>query len=86
VYATCLFPLREDPQATLETWARLKQDASLAIQACGGTITHQHGIGRDHAPYLPAEKGPAGMTLLAAACQALDPQGILNPGVLLPAP
>jgi len=38
----------------------------------------------DHAPYLAAEKGEVGMKLLDAARRALDPDGLLNPGKLLP--
>ena len=48
-----------------------------------GTISHQHGVGRDHAPYLAAEKGPLGMAALADAVARFDPDGILQRGVLL---
>ena len=53
------------------------------ITAGGGTISHQHGVGRDHAPYLAAEKGPLGMTALRRAFGAFDPDGIMAPGILL---
>ena len=51
--------------------------------AHGATITHQHGIGTDHAPYLAAEKGPLGMAALGAVVRRLDPDGLMLPGVLL---
>jgi alkyldihydroxyacetonephosphate synthase len=82
-YITYLFRQASDPDETLARWQAMKSAASRLIVARGGTISHQHGIGLDHAPYLPAEKGPAGMRLLAAACRELDPQGLLNPGKLL---
>lgn len=82
-YITYLFPRRQDPGATLALWQAMKQAASQAVVAGGGTISHQHGIGLDHAPYLEAEKGALGMGLLRAACRELDPQGLLNPGKLL---
>ncbi len=82
-YITCLFRLADDPDETLARWQALKTAASLQIVARGGTISHQHGVGLDHARYLLAEKGPPGMRLLQSACQALDPQGLLNPGKLL---
>ncbi|GAB3400870.1 FAD-binding oxidoreductase [Flindersiella endophytica] len=72
------------PEATLAQWAVAKAAACEAILAQGGTITHHHGIGRDHVPYLPTEIGKLGVALLAAAKQTLDPYDILNPGVLLP--
>ena len=50
----------------------------------GGTISHQHGVGTDHAPYLAAEKGPLGMATMRNLFQHFDPQGMMNPGKLLP--
>jgi alkyldihydroxyacetonephosphate synthase len=52
--------------------------------ANGGTITHHHAIGRDHAPWMPAEIGDVAIDLIRAAKQRLDPVGIMNPGKLLP--
>jgi alkyldihydroxyacetonephosphate synthase len=82
VYTTFLFRRPRDPQALLGLWGEMKRSASLTIQRCGGTITHQHGVGTDHAPYLPAEKGPLGMEALQAACRSFDPDGMMNPGKL----
>lgn len=64
-------------------WLRVKRAASDAIAEHGGTISHHHGVGQDHAPWFRAEKGEAGVGLLAAAKASLDPEGILNPGKLL---
>jgi alkyldihydroxyacetonephosphate synthase len=61
----------------------MKAAASAAIVAGGGTISHQHGVGRDHAPYLAAEKGELGMAVLADVARRFDPDGRLNPGALL---
>jgi alkyldihydroxyacetonephosphate synthase len=83
LYTTYVFRLADDPDDTLDRWRRLKTAASGVIVAHGGTITHQHGIGRDHAPYLAAEKGPLGMAATSAALHALDPDGVMSPGVLL---
>jgi alkyldihydroxyacetonephosphate synthase len=55
-----------------------------AIVASGATITHHHAVGTDHQPWLEAEIGPVGIALLRAAKAAVDPAGILNPGVLVP--
>ena len=55
-----------------------------AIIAAGGTITHHHAIGRDHAPWLPQEIGRTGVAALGAVKKQLDPAGIMNPGKLLP--
>ena len=83
LYVTCVFRLATDPDATLDRWRRLKAAASEAIVAGGGTISHQHGVGRDHAPYLSAEKGELGMAVLGDIAKRFDPDGRLNPGALL---
>jgi alkyldihydroxyacetonephosphate synthase len=83
IYTTYLFPRASDPEHTLEIWRSLKRAASLALQGRGGTISHQHGVGRDHAPYLAVEKGPLGIDLIRSAVETLDPKGLMNPGVLL---
>ncbi len=83
LYVTCLFRLAGDPEQNLERWRLLKRAASVAFTQAGGTISHQHGVGVDHAPYLMAEKGALGMAALAGAIRSLDPAGIMNPGKLL---
>jgi alkyldihydroxyacetonephosphate synthase len=52
--------------------------------AHGGTITHHHAVGRDHAPYMEAEVGRTGLEVLRAVKEQLDPAGVMNPGKLLP--
>jgi glycolate oxidase len=54
----------------------------LAI-SLGGTITGEHGVGRLKAPWLPDQLGPEVMALTRRVKDALDPDGILNPGVVL---
>jgi alkyldihydroxyacetonephosphate synthase len=83
IYTTYAFRVGGSYEQTLARWAKLKQAASEAIVRSGGTISHQHGVGRDHAPYLPAEKGPLGMAALQALCTHFDPEHRLNPGKLL---
>ena len=70
--------------AELEQWAAVKRAACEAIVAHGGTITHHHAVGRDHAPYMEAEVGAVGIEALRALKERLDPAGIMNPGKLLP--
>jgi alkyldihydroxyacetonephosphate synthase len=69
--------------AEIEQWAAVKRAACEAIVAHGGTITHHHAIGRDHAPYMEAEVGETGLEALRALKEQLDPAGIMNPGKLL---
>jgi alkyldihydroxyacetonephosphate synthase len=69
----------------IEQWREAKTAACEAIVSCGGTITHHHAVGRDHAPYMRAEVGELGLDALRAVKERLDPAGIMNPGKLLPA-
>jgi alkyldihydroxyacetonephosphate synthase len=68
----------------VEQWREVKRRASEAIVAAAGTITHHHGVGRDHAPYMEAEIGAAGIDVLRAVKERLDPAGIMNPQKLIP--
>ncbi len=84
IYITYLYRRATDPAETLRRWQILKSAASRVIIAHGGTISHQHGVGLDHVPYLEAEKGPLGMLTLENIRKTFDPQELLNPGKLLP--
>jgi alkyldihydroxyacetonephosphate synthase len=67
----------------LEQWDEVKSAASDAVIAAGGTITHHHAVGRDHRPWYDRQRPEAFARALRAAKAELDPQGILNPGVLI---
>ncbi len=74
------------PGRELEQWQAIKMAASEALIAAGGTITHHHAVGRDHMPWYLKQRPALFGAALEAAKRALDPKGILNPGVLVPAP
>jgi alkyldihydroxyacetonephosphate synthase len=79
------FLARRRPGAEIEQWRLVKAAACEAIVEAGGTITHHHAVGRDHAPYMRAEVGELGVEVLRAVKERLDPAGIMNPGKLIPA-
>jgi len=64
-------------------WDELKAAVSEAIIVNGGTITHHHAVGRDHRPWYDRQRPEPFAAALRAAKHALDPAGILNPGVLV---
>lgn len=80
LYFTVIVPAQADPVAQ---WQRAKAAAMDAIASRGATITHHHAVGRDHAPWLEAEIGLEGIRLLRGIKGIVDPQGVLNPGVLI---
>ena len=69
--------------AELEMYAEIKQAASDAIMAAGGTITHHHAVGRLHRPWYDQQRPEPFAEALKAAKRALDPNGVLNPGLLI---
>ena len=82
LHFTCIFPRTLD--GDIAQCKTIKLAASEAIVANGGTISHHHGVGEDHLPWIAQEKGALGIEVLRAVKQALDPAGVLNPGKLLP--
>lgn len=83
IYTTYVFRCSDSYEKTLRRWQAMKNAAGDAIVAHGGTISHQHGVGRDHAPWLHHEKGTQGMQILSDLVHAMDPQRQLNPGCLI---
>jgi alkyldihydroxyacetonephosphate synthase len=71
------------PDGRLEQWAAIKAAASDALLACGATITHHHAVGRDHRAWYDRQRPPLFAGALRAAKRSLDPNGVLNPGVLI---
>lgn len=80
-YYSIVAPGRRGSQISM--WSEIKSAASEALLAGGGTITHHHAVGRDHRPWYDRQRPDVFAAALAAAKSALDPAGILNPGVLL---
>ncbi|TCO46160.1 alkyldihydroxyacetonephosphate synthase [Kribbella antiqua] len=80
LYFTVLCAQTDDP---VTQWRTAKSAASEAIAAAGGTITHHHGIGTDHRDAYAAEIGPLAAEALQAVKKVLDPDGVMNPGILL---
>ncbi len=81
LYFTFVFPMASrDP---VGQWLSIKRAVTDTIVASGGTISHHHGVGRDHRRWMAAEKGALGVSVIRAVQRSLDPQGVMNPGKLL---
>jgi len=76
LYFTVLVPRSSDDP--VGQWTRAKAAACAAITPLG-TITHHHGVGVDHVPYLAGEIGSLGVEVLGAVKRVVDPSGIMNP-------
>ncbi len=80
-YFTILAPARRGEE--LDQWEAIKRAASDAVISAGGTITHHHAVGRDHRPWYDRQRPEPFAAALRGAKAAVDPCGILNPGVLI---
>ena len=67
--------------ALVDQWWEIKAAASEAVVAHGGTMSHHHAMGRDHARWARAEIPAPFRAAIRAAKRELDPQGLLNPGL-----
>ncbi len=83
IYTTYIFPNADSYEATLERWKKIKAAACATLATGRSTISHQHGVGKDHAPYLQAEKGVLGMGAIKSLLSFFDPKQKLNPGTLV---
>jgi alkyldihydroxyacetonephosphate synthase len=68
----------------LEVYDRCWNLAMRATRDVGASIAHHHGIGRVRRDWLPGEIGPAGVRMLRSVKRVLDPDDLMNPGVLIP--
>lgn len=79
----CTFVAKEIKGKEIEQWTAIKRKATQAILENGGTISHHHGIGLEHADWTEEEHGKKGIELLKKMKECLDPDNILNPGKLM---
>ncbi|MEO8559284.1 MAG: FAD-linked oxidase C-terminal domain-containing protein, partial [Rhodospirillales bacterium] len=68
-----------------EQFWEIKRAASDELNRLGGTITHHHAVGRDHMPWYRKQRPELFGAALAGAKTALDPGGVMNPGVVIDA-
>lgn len=80
-YFTVLAPARRGEEAA--QWWAVKRAVSDVLDAHGATITHHHAVGRDHRPWYDRQRPDPFAAALRAAKAAVDPQALLNPGVLV---
>jgi alkyldihydroxyacetonephosphate synthase len=80
-YFTVLAPALRGEE--IEQWQAIKRAAADAVIAAGGTITHHHAVGRDHRPWYDRQRPEPFARMLGSAKNAIDPSGIMNPGVLI---
>ncbi|HEY2632219.1 MAG TPA: FAD-binding oxidoreductase [Solirubrobacteraceae bacterium] len=83
-YYTVLAPAARGEE--VEQWATIKAAVSEVLVKEGATITHHHAVGRDHRPWYDHQRPDMFAAALRGAKAAVDPQGVMNPGVLVDPP
>ena len=81
LYFTFFYPL--DLTAPVKQWWEIKEKCCELLVENGGTISHHHGVGRDHSPWLRQEKTDLGYKLLEQTKACFDPNQVMNPDKLL---
>ncbi|MGY2001482.1 FAD-binding oxidoreductase [Blastococcus sp. SYSU DS1024] len=71
------------PGSEVAMWDEVKTAAMETLGRLGATVTHHHAVGRDHRPGYDRQRPEPFAVALRAAKAALDPAGVLNPGVLV---
>jgi alkyldihydroxyacetonephosphate synthase len=84
LYVTFLARMSID-QAIMQ-WEAIKRAATECVVANGGTLSHHHGVGYEHAAWMKREHSAIGMETLHALKSTLDPNNVMNPGKWLEAP
>ena len=74
----------QDPSQFESTYDAYWNAARSAVANLGVGVAHHHGIGRVRRGWMTSEVGQAGVDVLRALKRALDPDGLMNPGVLVP--
>jgi len=82
-YITVMAPARRGDEVA--QWHEMKRAVGDAIIDGGGTITHHHAVGRDHRPWYDRQRPDLFAAALRGAKAAVDPSGLMNPGVLIDA-
>ncbi len=81
LYATVLFP--SQGPSSIGVWNEIKKRVTESIVTAGGSISHHHGVGVDHRPWVERGRSSLELSLLEMAKRELDPDDLLNPGKTL---
>ncbi len=76
-------PVGMDREAFLVHWNAMNTLVHGIVADMSGSVSAEHGIGRLKRDLLPAVKDPAALAVMRAIKQALDPQGLMNPGAVV---
>ncbi len=77
------FAINDPSDDNMETYDRVKQAIQQAFVDNGGAISHHHGVGEEHSPWLEQDISPAGVLVQRALFDGVDAKGLFNPGKIV---
>ena len=80
------FGCRQIEGRELEQYLYIKKAAEDSFLQNGGTVSHHHAVGTEHLPWIEADLSPTGVRAVRALKDGLDPNGVMNPGKIIPGP
>ena len=78
------FGCRQIEGRELEQYLYVKKAAEDSFMENGGTVSHHHAVGTEHLPWIEEDLSPAGVKAVKAIKDGLDPNGVMNPGKVIP--
>ncbi len=78
------FGCRQIEGRELEQYLYIKKAAEDSFMENGGTVSHHHAVGTEHLPWIEEDLSPAGVKAVKAIKDGLDPNGVMNPGKVIP--
>jgi alkyldihydroxyacetonephosphate synthase len=77
------FAINDPSERNMETYDRVKQAIQQTFVDNGGAISHHHGVGEEHSPWLEQDISPAGVFIQRKLFEGVDPDGLFNPGKII---
>lgn len=77
------FAINDSSEHNMESYDHVKQAIQQSFMDHGGTVSHHHGVGEEHAPWLEQDISPAGVFIQRKLFEGVDPGSNFNPGKII---
>jgi alkyldihydroxyacetonephosphate synthase len=77
------FAINDASEHNMESYDRVKRAIQQSFMDNGGTVSHHHGVGEEHSPWLDQDISPAGVFIQRKLFEGVDPEQRFNPGKII---
>ena len=77
------FAIADDSDSAMDTYDAVKRAIQQSFMDCRGTVSHHHGVGEEHSPWMDQDISPAGVFIQRTLFEGVDPGRNLNPGKIV---